>query len=99
MPILRAHAKELAGKGCRSSAAHAAAAWSPVRCKGSRHHEKVYPAWGYFKKFCAGHDLPDLLAAPLTVALYLLSLTQTSKSFATFKHFHSDMQLSLVVQH
>ena len=47
--------------------------------------KRYTPAWGYFKKFCARHDLPFLPAAPLTVALYLLSLTQTAKSFAMVK--------------
>ena len=43
------------------------------------------PAWGYFKKWCTGHDLSFLPAVPLTVALYLLMLTQTANSFSTVK--------------
>ena len=46
---------------------------------------KRFPASGYFKKWCAGHELSFLQAAPLTVALYLLKLTQTAKSFSNVK--------------
>ena len=86
MPILRADAKELAGSphadieqllqmlpGALSSA------------KASSTMKRYTPAWGYFKKWCAGHALSFLPAAPLTVALYLLKLTQTANSFSTVK--------------
>ena len=48
-----------------------------------QHHETVCPM--YFRDWCTGHDLPFLLATPLTVALYLLMLAQTANSFSTIK--------------
>ncbi|CAL5222084.1 g4391 [Coccomyxa viridis] len=86
MPILRADAKELAGNrhadiqqlmhlmpGALSSA------------KAASTMKRYCPSWGYFKEWCAGHDLSFLPAAPLTVALYLLMLTQKANSFSTIK--------------
>ena len=86
MPILRADAKELA---CNQhadiqhllqllpGALSGAKAASTMR--------RYTPAWGYFKKWCTVHDLSYLPAVPLTVALYLLMLTQTATSFSTVK--------------
>ena len=86
MPILRADAKELAGNrhadiqqlmhlmpGALSSA------------KAASTMKRYCPSWGYLKEWCAGHDLSFLPAAPLTVALYLLMLTQKANSFSTIK--------------
>ena len=86
MPILRADAKEVAG--IQHSEIQQLMQLLPGALSGAKAAstmKRYTPAWGYFKKFCERHDLPFLPAAPLTVALYLLSLTQTAKSFATVK--------------
>ena len=86
LPILRADAKELAGNQHADleqllemllGALSGAKAASTIK--------RYIPAWGYFKKWCAGYELLFLPAAPLTVALYLLKLTQTAKSFSNVK--------------
>ena len=86
MPILRADAKEVAG--IQHSEIQQLMQLLPGALSGAKAAstmKRYTPAWGYFKKCCERHDLPFLPAAPLTVALYLLSLTQTAKSFATVK--------------
>jgi hypothetical protein len=86
MPILRANVKKLAGNQHADieqllqllpEAQSGAKADSTMR--------RYVPLWGYFRDWCTGHDLPFLPSAPLTVALYLLKLSQTAKSFSTIK--------------
>lgn len=87
MPILRADAKELAS-GNRHADIEQLLQMLPGALSGAKASstmKRYTPAWGYFKKWCAGHDLSFLPAAPLTVALYLLKLTQTANSFSTVK--------------
>ena len=86
MPLLRADAKELAGN--RHADIEQLLQRLPGALTGAKAAstmKRYIPAWGYFKRWCAGHDLSFLPAAPLTVALYLLKLTQTANSFSTVK--------------
>lgn len=86
MPILRADAEELAGN--RHADIEQLLQLLPGALSGAKAAstmKRYTPAWEYFRQWCAGRDLPFLPAAPLTVALYLLKLTQTAKSFSTVK--------------
>jgi len=86
MPILRADAQELAAN--RHANIEQLLQMLPAALSGAKASStmKRYTlAWGYFKKWCAGHDLSFLPALPLTVALYLLKLTQTANTFSTVK--------------
>ena len=86
MPILRADVKELAGN--QHADIEQLMPLLPGALSGAKAAstmKRYTPAWGYFRKLCAEHDLPFLPAAPPTVALYLLSLTQTAKSFVMVK--------------
>ena len=86
MPILRADAKELAGN--RHADIQQLLQLLPGALSGAKAAStmrRYTPAWGYFRKWCTGHDLSFLPAVLLTVALYLLMLTQTANSFSTVK--------------
>ena len=79
MPILRADAKELAGN--RHADIEQLMQLLPGALSGAKAAstmKRYTPSWGYFKKWCAGHDLQFLPAVPLTIALYLLKLTQAA---------------------
>ena len=86
MPILRADAKEVACN--RHADIQHLLQLLPGALSGAKAAStmrRYTPAWAYFKKWCTGHDLSYLPAVPLTVALYLLMLTQTANSFSTVK--------------
>ena len=86
MPILRADVEELAGN--RHADIEQLLQLLPGALSGAKAAstmKRYTPAWGYFRNWCAGRNLSFLPAAPLTVALYLLKLTQTANSFSTVK--------------
>ncbi|CAL5224725.1 g7457 [Coccomyxa viridis] len=86
MPILRADAKELAGNrhaDIQQLMHLMPGALSSARAASTM--KRYCPSWGYFKEWCADYDLSFLPAAPLTVALYLLMLTQKANSFSIIK--------------